>query len=240
MIDTTEYRFLSKMNGAFGSHFLFGGIFALLKPSLLGFPYCILMLWATYKHIRCAYLTENFTEYASYTLLSTLYIACYICYLSILLVLLMHFKMPIDSAMVLATTTLIPPLTLYIWAYGQKKYKTPFIKNGLRVETSTPDSSTSPLKRNILIGLATGAASVLYPYLAPHDVTLLYVAATLYIIFLWLIFQLRHTIPALKHLVQEEKSKGIYLTFQNLEDIRALRQSSWLGRCAQWAFMKKA
>lgn len=240
MIHTKEYSFFLKMRGALGAHLMLGGIFALLKPFIFLIPYCLLAAWTINKYIRCTYITESFIEYASFALHGTVHTAYYFCYYTTLLVLLMHFKMPLDSAMVLATTTLIPPLTLYIWAYRQKKYKTPFITNGLRVETSTPDSSTSPLKRNILIGLATGASSVLYPYLAPHDVTLLYVAATLYIVFFWLIFQLRHTIPALKQLAREEKSKGISLTFQNLEDIQALRQSSWLGRCAQWAFMKKA
>lgn len=236
MIHTTEYRFFSKMHGAFGAHFVFGGILALLTPSLLTIPYCFLMAWAAFRYIRCTYLTESFVEYASFSLLSTLHIALYTYYFATLAILLMHYKIPLEQSMILACISSVPPATMYTWAYKRKNYITPFTKNNNRVETSTPETSISPFKRNIFVGATVGASSLLYPYLAPYNASLFFVSISLYIIFLWLIFQCRNAISGLRQLTQEQNEAGIVLTFHNLETIQALRKASWIGRSVQWIF----
>ncbi|AKA85925.1 hypothetical protein VO64_5379 [Pseudomonas synxantha] len=47
---------------------------------------------------------------------------------------------------------------------------------------------------------------------------------------------MRNAVSGLKQLKQHQKKENIILTFCNLEEIRELRNASWIGRSVQWIF----
>ncbi len=230
MIRTDKQHFLHNLNSCLFIYMTVGTVLLILSPPALYLPGTALILLTLTKHIHCTYLTTSFTECFSYIL-------------TIILVFFAAFSYVITSTLInqyavnsFATSYLIglisPAVHIlqYVHAYHIKKFNSPFIITGSRVTTTYPKRVLTPRAHLIMVGACTGLMSLTFPYLEKFEYSLLLFGFLMLLFCAYFFHYMRNAIAGIRELKQYQINKNTILTFCNLEEINALRRSSWIGR----------
>lgn len=236
MIHTSEVNFLPRIRGALGAHLLFGGVATTSNPRLLIIPYIALITWAIIRYLQCAHITERFTDYATYLIIGIFSLSCFSIFLSITAAMHLQSNIPVNDAMLISSVALVPHLALYYWIYNRKTFVSPFTHDNTRVKTISLDNSPSPQHRRYLIGIGTGAGSLIAPNLIQYEWSAVVIIAILYISVSAVAYHYRNAISGVRLLKSQETKAGRHFLFENLEVIRKSRESSWTSRSIQKIF----
>ncbi len=225
-----EY-FMIRLRTAVLAYIILGGAITSLDPALLGAPYIALIAWATFRYFRCAYISESFVEYASFTLWNLINFCSLLVFASISLTFHYSFNFTERQSLFVATLPILLTLALFGLFSLRQHTGSAFKVNGRRVEVAELAPFTmKDTSVTIIIALALLPLILRYP--TPHAIaTWLVYGASLFII-----YQNREAISGLRELRAQEKDPKRPLLFDNMEEIRKLRNSSLTGRLIKSAF----
>lgn len=236
MIRTDKQYFLHNLHSVLFAYCALGIIILILSPSELRLPGAVLIGLLLIKHLHCAYITESFTKCMSF-LLSLVLIFFFAFSYIITSTLINHYL--ITSLTTSFAIGIISPAvhaTQYFHARSRKIFNSPFTLIGSRVKTTYPKNTLTPRKHFMIAGGCTGLISLIFPYLEKFEFSFLFFGVSTLIGCAYIFFYMRNTVSGLKQLKQHQKKENIILTFCNLEEIRDLRNASWIGRSVQWIF----
>ncbi|USW93433.1 hypothetical protein NHF39_18180 [Pseudomonas proteolytica] len=236
MIRTDKQYFPRNLHSAVFAYCALGTMLLILSPSELHLPGVVLIGLLLIKHLHCAYITESFTECMSFML-------------SLVLIFFSAFSYIITSALInhYLTTSLTTSFAIgitspaihavqYLHARSRRHLNSPFTISGSRVKTTYPKNVLTPRMHAMITGACAGLISVIFPYLEKFEFTFLFFGVSTLISCAYIFYYMRNAVSGLKQLKQHQKEENIILTFCNLEEIRDLRNASWIGRSVQWIF----
>jgi hypothetical protein len=230
MISTHEDQFFAPLRCGLALYIIFGGMIALMHPKLLIWPYFAIISWASYRFIRCCYVSESITEYISYSLWYTLNIGILLTYLASFAETRYHLNIATNQAALLSLLPVGIIYTFYLISSYRKTFNSPFIAYNKNITTSNaskPISSRNTLK---FAFTCAGVASLAGITLKNSDWTMAILSLFFLSISLHLIHYHRNTISGLRKLKLEETKANFLYSFNNIESIRHLRNSTHVGR----------
>lgn len=224
--------FMIRLRSAVLVYLLLGGMITSLDPSLLSIPYIAIIIWAIFRYVRCAYITERFVEYATFTLWNMINFCSMLVFASISLTFHHSFGFTAKQSIFVASLPTILTLALYvIFALGCKPGNA-FKIVGRRVEVTEP----APINKQdalVIVVICIALTPLIIRYPSPHAIATWFA----YGANIFIIYQNREKISGFRKLRAHESSTKTQLLFENMEQIHNLRRSSLTGRIMQKLFM---
>lgn len=236
MIRTDKQYFLHNLNSAVFAYCVLGTMLLILSPSelrLLGVALIGLLL---IKYVHCAYITESFTRCMSFMLNLLLFFVSAFSYVITSALINEYLITSLTTSFVIGFISPAVHAIQYLHARSRKYFNSPFTISESRIKTTYPKNVLSPRKHFVIVGACTGLISIIFPYLEKFEFTLLFFGVSTLIGCTYIFYYMRNTVSGLKQLIQHQKKANIILTFCNLEEIRELRNASWIGRSVRWIF----
>lgn len=206
--------------------FLLISAFSLGVESLLVVPVTLFMLGLLCWCISCAYRTERFRSYAALRLFFGLGFVPAIGFLAALAATLKQLRLDVCTSLMISSAPLLVAVFTYaaVYSYPGKSILLHF--RGGRAEIL----ETSPSNHWYAGGVGAGLSGLLYPIFEAYSTSLMWIMFFLMFISVFLTVYHGSKIHALKALKHREAKDRRHYTFMNIEEIRAMRAKSLLGR----------
>ncbi len=230
MIRTDKQHFPHNMHGGLFACCVLASFALILSPPNLLLPGTILISLLIIKHLRCAYITESFTECMSYMLALLLGFFFTLSYATASALAHHYLHTPLAISLTIGAIAPLTHIIQYIHALSREKATSPFKIDRNRVETTYPTNNLTPQKHLLIAGACVGLTSLLFPYLEKLELSFLFFGGASLLAYAYIFYYMRNAIAGLKILKQHQTQKNVTLTFFNLEEIIELRRSSWIGR----------
>ena len=213
----------------FGAWFLFTlqAILAVgVQPEALSVPAILAVIWLTYYCINCAYRTGQFSKYASPRLFTNLGIAPGFAFVALLVVLSKQLKLGVVWSVLLSCTPLAVSLIVYVILRMRRSRCCMLVVKGVRVEGVAVASGNSWISGALSIALG----ALIYPMFNAFGSSASLLVFLFIVISFFMLFYHHASMPALRTLKGRERSGQFKYTFMNIEEIREMRTSDWIGR----------
>ncbi|MFJ4353086.1 hypothetical protein ACIPZ5_19550 [Pseudomonas sp. NPDC089428] len=219
-------RFFAKILAAGFFYSMFAAFAAGIMPQVFFVPAIITLLVCVYWSMVCAYRTERFTTYASFRLLTNLFVAPMLAFVLILAVSYKRAKLDPVSAVALSCVPFVIVGFAYVVLRQRPVERQVLEVVGGRVDVLEEASSHSPW----MAGVSATVGGLVYSAFRQYDSLYMGVIVLAISISIYMVFYCRHSISSLRALRQQEASEGCQYTFMDIEGVREKRAGSLLGR----------
>lgn len=207
--------------------FLMISVFSLaVEPKILIIPVVSIMLGLLYWCVTCAYCSERFSTYASLRLFFGLGFVPAIAFLAALATTLKQIKLDVYTSLLMSSVPLVVALFTYAVVQALPSKTISLRTRGKGVEIL----ETSPPQTWCAGGAGAGLSGLLYPVFQNYNTSLGWLVLFLIFMSVFLTVYHRANIHAVKALRIREAKERTHYTFINVEEIRAIRAKSLLGR----------
>lgn len=234
MIETNTYRFVVRIFIGLGLSISLTGVIMVMAPIALGAPYLVFIAWSIVKFFRCAYVTERYSEYVSFSLQNMLTLIYSSSYVMTTYSLHLEHNYTLPKAMIESPLLLLPLCAIHDHAYFRREFINPFWIRKMHVETICNPMLSSHQAPLIALGVIAAIFRIIQPQILQYEYGFSVTAVLMYAFLFLFLLNLRPAISGLKHLKKQEAREKSEFTFFNIDEIRTFRQKSITARCTAW------